>query len=184
MAAQPPAAEEEAAEAPAAAEQPLEPVEEAPTPKEPEVPNPNMPAKAWAQCGGTTASQNATVAWPGPSTCVENSTCVWLSSTFSQVCAAGADGKCANLCSGLTRAFCCRQCVPTKQSRGYGCSAVYAACGGADAGTTDAWSGPYCCAENTECVFFSNTYSQCKPCNGAYEQWCATPGWRMQRLHS
>ena len=87
VAAQPPAAGEEAAEAPTAEEQPLEPAEEAPTPgpQEPEVPNPNEPAQAWAQCGGTTASQNATVAWPGPSTCVENSTCVWLSSTFSQV---------------------------------------------------------------------------------------------------
>ena len=28
--------------------------------------------------------------------------------------------------------------------------------------------------EGNECVFFSSSYSQCKPCNGVYEQWCVT----------
>jgi hypothetical protein len=79
-----------------------------------------------------------------------------------------------------------------QQSRAYGCSAVYAQCGGADPGVTTAWSGPFCCPvraqrqplhsarrlstrasqEATECVFFSNSFSQCKPCNAVYEQWC------------
>ena len=66
------------------------------------------------------------------------------------------------------------------QSRGYGCSAVYAQCGGTDPGLNTAWSGAYCCAENSECVKFSNTYSACKPCNAAWEQWCVPRGARMR----
>ena len=64
------------------------------------------------------------------------------------------------------------QCLPIAKSRGYGCSAPYSQGGGTDAGLGTMWSGPYCCgsAAASECVQFSDTYSQCKPCNAVYEQ--------------
>jgi hypothetical protein len=106
----------------AATEQPAEPVEEgaAPAPSEGEEQDRNKPAAAWAQCGGTAPSSETNATWAGPTTCEEGATCVHLSATYSQ-------------------------CIPIKQSRGYGCSAVYAQCGGADPGVTTAWSGAYCC---------------------------------------
>ena len=68
-----------------------------------------------------------------------NATCVHISATFSQ-------------------------CVPVEKSRGYGCSATYAQCGGTDAGVSTMWSGPYCCGaeQATECVLMSDTYSQAR----------------------
>jgi len=106
------------------------------------------PAPAWAQCGGTASSDVAVKTWQGPTSCVENSTCVVISPQFSQ-------------------------CVPIVQARGYGCSSKYSQCGGSDPGVSTAWSGPYCCSDAVdaiECVYFNKDYSQCKPCNGVWEQ--------------
>lgn len=86
----------------------------------PSLANPNAPVAAWGQCGGTVASGEAMTNYSGNIGCEDGSTCVYISSTFSQ-------------------------CIPVQQSRGYGCSALYAQCGGNDAGTSNAWSGPYCC---------------------------------------
>ena len=71
-------AEQQPAETPAQAPEPAEPMEEgaqAPAPSEAQ--DASKPAKPWGQCGG-----DAT--WAGPTTCVEGTTCVQLSSTFSQ----------------------------------------------------------------------------------------------------
>jgi hypothetical protein len=108
-------------------------------------------------------------AWAGPTYCTANHTCVFLSGTFSQ-------------------------CIPIEQSRGWGCSAKYSQCGGTDAGVINAWSGPYCCYDTAltewcvvrrdggghtsahstrpalHSVYFSENYSQCKPCNAVWEQ--------------
>ena len=72
--------EQQPAEAPARgqAPEPAEPMEEAEAPAPSEAQDASKPAVPWAQCGG-----DAT--WKGPSSCVEGTTCVQLSSTFSQV---------------------------------------------------------------------------------------------------
>ena len=101
----------------------------------------------WGQCGGTVPSQKggSDAVWSGSTKCASvNDTCVYLSKASST-------------------------CIPIVQSRGYGCSSPYGQCGNADGGATS-WAGPYCCAPETQCIFLSPGYSQCKPCQGAWSQ--------------
>lgn len=152
------ASEQQPAEAPAPATEPVEPMEEgaeAPAPSEAQ--DSSKPAAPWAQCGGDDK-------WAGPTTCVDGTTCVQLSSTFSQ--ARTASPAVALAADALASA----QCVEIAQSRAYGCSARYAQCGGTDPGKATAWSGPYCCGETNECVKITDTFSKCAPCNAIYEQ--------------
>lgn len=102
----------------------------------------------WSQCGGTVPSQKggSDALWAGGTRCkAVNDTCVWLSQASST-------------------------CIPITQSRGYGCSAAYNQCGGTDAGVSTAWSGPYCCAPSTQCIYLSPQHSECKPCQGGWSQ--------------
>ena len=53
-------------------------MEEAGAPAPAEAQDASKPALPWAQCGGD-------ISWKGPTTCVDGTTCVQLSATFSQV---------------------------------------------------------------------------------------------------